>query len=180
MEQKTLRTAYEKSLPVPKIIMEGRGLFVTECGGQPITLPHEVHPKLRLQRAMDALVKFHQNEVIHGRPAMRDILINESGSVTFVDFEEARISGCPNLMARDTLLLLLDSYRLNKVSQKTRVEMLNQWLEEAGKGSQRAINCAARTLAALRWLPKTVLVFKRNRLSRQILLLERVLQKGIR
>lgn len=180
LEQSHLIEAAKRSLPVPRVVMQGRGLFVTECAGQPLTESHTVSPKQRLTKAMRGLIAFHQQDMIHGRPAMRDILINDAGQVTYIDFEESRFSACQTLRTRDVLLLLLDSYRLPRVSQATRLALLTEWQQQVGQGSTHNLAVVARFLTYNRWMAKLVLTFKSNRLSRQLLLLERLLSRALR
>lgn len=177
-EQKQIVVAKDLGLPVPNLVIKGRGVFVTECAGQPITQPHAVSEKERLFKAMAALIDFHNKNFIHGRPCMRDILINEQGHITYIDFEESRLSACPVMRTRDVLLFLLDSYRLKKVSQSTRFKLLEQWREYVGHGADKHLQWALKILTFNSWIPRLILRFKSNRLSRQLLLLQRLLNSN--
>lgn len=57
-----------------------------------------------LLKAFSELARIHQANCYHGRPALRDILINSDKQLTFIDLEESGIDGNASLMARDIFI----------------------------------------------------------------------------
>ncbi len=176
-ELESLEYVLDHELPGPQVVATGKSFFITESAGIPIKdRPANEQHRLFLNAAR-VLIRFHRAGVIHGRPAMRDIVANDAGEITFLDFEEARISDCPILRSRDMLLFLMDSYRLKRVSQQTRLMVLSAWLNEFGSDPQRIVRIVKNVIERLIWLPKLILSVRNNRLSKQILLLDRLLKR---
>ncbi|XAW88261.1 hypothetical protein ABDK09_02565 [Vibrio sp. CDRSL-10 TSBA] len=174
-EVKAYQYAMAHQLPVARLRYVNKSWFITEDGGSPINKTDANSPKLLFRRAMCALNEMHQKNFIHGRPAMRDILVNQNGKVTFVDLEEAQISNDPARKVRDVVLFLLDSYRLHSVSQQTRIRAVEAWIAESNESVRAEFKRVSRKLNRYIWLAHTVLLFKPNRLSKQLVLLARFL-----
>lgn len=174
-EVKAYQYAMVHHLPVAQLRYVNQSWFITEDCGSPIHKTKASSPKLLFNQAMCALNEMHQKNFIHGRPAMRDILVNQNGKVTFVDLEEAHISGDPARKVRDVLLLLLDSYRLHCVSQQTRLHAVEAWIASSNESVRAEFLRASRKLSRYIWLAHIVLIFKPNRLSKQLVLLMRFL-----
>ncbi|WP_117232712.1 hypothetical protein [Vibrio maerlii] len=164
-------------LPVPKILYHTEHYFITEDKGVRIDKCNQAPNSTQLALAFDALTQFHQAGVVHGRPNMRDIVYHPSSGIHLLDLEEAKVSKCPKLVARDVFLFLLDSYRLFGVSQSTRMRLLLRWLHATGKHSAKYLNFILGLLRLGLWIPLAVLKFRDNRLSSQILLTFRLLKK---
>lgn len=174
-EVSILEYANEQHLPIPEVVFKGRSFFVTKNAGEPLHRANpSLHPEL-FKKAVATLGQFHRKGVIHGRPAMRDIVVNDNGAVTFLDFEEARLSNNPTLRARDFLLFLLDSYRLKSVTQEQRLAALIHWYQEFGEGTDKTFQLIESTLGRIGWVGKLILTFRRNRLSAQLLELRSLL-----
>ncbi|MGO1298552.1 MAG: hypothetical protein ACTMIA_14780 [Vibrio sp.] len=174
-EVSVLEYARQQHLPTPEVVFKGRSFFVTKNAGEPI---HRATPALHselFQKAVATLCQFHRKNIIHGRPAMRDIVVDDQGIVTFLDFEEARKSNSPILRTRDFLLFLLDSYRLKSVTQEQRLAALMNWYDEFGEGTEPAFRFVESTLSRFGWVGKLILKFRRNRLSKQLLALQMLL-----
>lgn len=170
--------ANKHGLSTPDLIFKGRSFFITKNAGEPIHRQDEQKHAALFMKATDVLCEFHRHNMIHGRPAMRDIVVNDEGKVTFLDLEEARISSNPTLRTRDFLLFLLDSYRLNEVSDDIRLRALMHWYQEFGHGTDKAFRLAETVLNRFNWVAKLVLaVRKKNRLSEQLLALHRLLKR---
>lgn len=160
----------KRQLPVPAIVLDGEDFFVTREAGKPINqLPRDVDLPDILHRAFGCLALFHQQGMCHGRPAMRDILMASDGDLRFIDLEEAHSDCDPSLMARDTLLLLMNTINLPQVSLEQRVEALRCWAEDAPDPAVRKLDFLRKFLRCGRAIPKAVLLFKKNNTSRQIL-----------
>ncbi|MFC3024846.1 hypothetical protein ACFODT_13580 [Vibrio zhugei] len=171
-EVSVLEYAHQHHLPTPEVVFKGRSFFVTKNAGEPI---HRANPSLHAElfhKAVATLCQFHRKNIIHGRPAMRDIVADEQGDITFLDFEEARLSNSPTLRTRDFLLFLLDSYRLKSVTQEQRLAALLNWYHEFGEGTDSAFRFVESTLSRFGWIGKVILKFRRNRLSKQLLALQ--------
>ncbi|MCA2018480.1 hypothetical protein LDJ79_20355 [Vibrio tritonius] len=170
--------ANKHGLSTPDLIFKGRSFFITKNAGEPIHRQDEKRHTGLFMKATDVLCDFHRHNMIHGRPAMRDIVVNEEGKVTFLDLEEARISSNPTLRTRDFLLFLLDSYRLKQVSDETRLRALLHWYQEFGQGTEKAFRLTETVLNRFSWIAKLVLmVRKKNRLSEQLLALRQLLKR---
>lgn len=164
-------------LPVPKIVYHTRHFFITEDQGMRIDRCNKAANATQLSLAFDALIQFHQAGVVHGRPSMRDIVYHPTSGVHLLDLEEAKVSKCPKLKARDAFLLILDSYRLYGVSQSTRVHLLLRWLKVSGAHSAQYMNSILTLLKLGLWVPAIIVKFRDNRLSKQLLLTFRLLEK---
>ncbi len=176
-ELEALEYALARDLPVPKLIFKSRSSFMTESSGVPIHKAQNHLPDILYVRAFMGLVRLHQASFIHGRPAMRDIVVNDEGRVTFIDLEEARFSDSAKLKIRDMLLFILDSYRMEEVSQQTRLSELLTWHCHADNDMIKALNRNIFWLNLLIWLPKSILHFRRNRLSSQLVALHTLLKR---
>lgn len=82
----------EKGAPVPRIAMYGENFFVLEDAGVSISQwvdrkdCSEQQKEKILCDAAQALIQLHRQGLIHGRPAVRDIIWNQ-GNIIFLDFE---------------------------------------------------------------------------------------------
>ncbi|MBF9000916.1 MULTISPECIES: BUD32 family EKC/KEOPS complex subunit [Vibrio] len=176
-EVSVLEYASNHGLSTPEVVFKGRSMFVTKNAGTPIHRQPEDKQKELFWKATDVLCDFHRNGLIHGRPAMRDIVVNETGKVTFLDFEEARLTSTPSLRTRDFLLFLLDSYRLKGITQEIRLSVLMYWYQEFGENTQRTFHWVESVLNRLGWIAKLVLMCRKNRLSTQLLALRELLRE---
>ncbi|MFB9136580.1 hypothetical protein [Vibrio olivae] len=176
-ELEALEYALAHHLPVPKLIFKTRSSFATENSGIPI---HQVQnqPQERLYiNAFKNLQRLHQEGFIHGRPAMRDIVVDEQGKVTFLDLEESRVSTLPKLQVRDLILFMLDSYRLESVSQETRLQELLAWHLTASEAMRTELHKTIEFIHHWVWLPTLILRFRHNRLSQQYVALHGLLRR---
>ncbi|SDH99342.1 hypothetical protein SAMN04488136_14218 [Vibrio xiamenensis] len=175
-ELAALEYALERDLPVPKLIFKSRSSFITESSGVPIHQAEAHSQDILYIDAFSGLLRLHQASFIHGRPAMRDIVVNDDGRVTFIDLEEARFSDSAKLKIRDMLLFMLDSYRMEQVSQQTRLSELLKWHQTADAPKLKALNRNIFWLNLLIWAPKLILRFRRNRLSSQLVAMHKLLK----
>ncbi|MCK6264089.1 hypothetical protein KP803_12485 [Vibrio sp. ZSDE26] len=162
------------NLPIPRLYTAGRAYFVTLCAGKPITEQQGAKNKTLFHSAFDSLHALHKEKIIHGRPAMRDMVVNDQGNVVLLDFEEARRSESALLRTRDMFLFMLDSFRLSGVSQKTRLSVLKRWCTTYPL-SVVHIKRLNWFIIKLLWIPKLILHVRKNRLSKQLLLTQRLL-----
>ena len=122
-------------LPVPTVVSYGPRFFVLEDKGTTIEKLDEIRVDGQLIR--DIFLKlacFHEKNIAHGRPALRDILWHQ-GELTFVDFEEGTYPASPTLQARDVLLLLTDVCQLKEIFKSERVLALTAWRERVNSAT---------------------------------------------
>jgi tRNA A-37 threonylcarbamoyl transferase component Bud32 len=180
LELQHLREFSDLGLPVPQLVEATNDYFITKAAGQQLTRPQPFPNKALLTQAFDLLGQFHQADVIHGRPAMRDILVNEEGKLTYIDLEEARHTQSQTLKSRDATLLLVDSYCLRAVSQQTRVQLVRYWIAQAHSQDCQYWEKLLGWYRYLHWLPRLILRFKNNSLSKQIILTARVIEQALK
>ncbi len=176
-EVMALKYAASLNLPVPALLYIGRSWFVTESAGDPIIRFDGLPPRYLLSKAFDALQQMHRNAFIHGRPAMRDIVVNEQNEVTFLDLEESRASDSASLRVRDVFLFMLDSYRLTRLSQRARQQVIQSWLQQASDTEIKTFERFTRRLSQIIWIAHLARHFRRSRLTKQLILLERLLRR---
>ncbi len=90
-ERKALVRFREMGLPVPRILDQGDGFFVTEDAGPTLRRIRRDTPQVFASAVSDAaraLARLHQSGVSHGRPALRDICWKD-GRISFIDLERA-------------------------------------------------------------------------------------------
>ena len=82
----------DKGIFVPKIVMVGPSYYVMQDTGPTIVNllhKHNLSEKERieiLENSAEALARLHSKELVHGRPAIKDISYFE-GRITFLDLE---------------------------------------------------------------------------------------------
>ncbi|NCG08454.1 MAG: hypothetical protein GWO81_02615 [Verrucomicrobia bacterium] len=182
-EKQVIHHLGAKGTSVPLMVCEGNNYFVTQDAGVPLhAAPQEILTSEFLQRLFVGLMQLHQLRVAHGRPSVRDLVVNEKKDITFVDFEESQINPGPAMKARDFMLMILDLERLNLSGEKIS-DAITHWLEYEEKEVFREFRKLVLLLKIIRHPAKLILIFKpRNRLSRQIIqsasILEAVLKKN--
>ena len=90
-----MKSLAAQGVPVPQIVAEGPGIFVTADSGP--TLDRILRENLgtptdriaAFTAAGTALAQLHRNRISHGRPVLRDICWKD-GRITFLDFENYR------------------------------------------------------------------------------------------
>ena len=104
----------EKKAPVPKVSYHGEDFFVLEDAG--ITLSQwlcnkRTNNQQKFSIIYDtclALIDLHAKNLVHGRPAIRDITWDK-GKVTFLDFESRSSSQNQNWLIVRDMLFFFDS-----------------------------------------------------------------------
>ena len=113
-ELQTLLNLAEKKAPVPKVSYHNEDFFVLEDAG--ITLSQWLCDKSAnnqqkfsiIYDACLALIDLHAKNLVHGRPAIRDITWDK-GKVTFLDFESRSSSQNQNWLIVRDMLFFFDS-----------------------------------------------------------------------
>ncbi|MCL9779983.1 hypothetical protein M9194_00885 [Vibrio sp. S4M6] len=161
----------EKGFPVPNIIDENDDYFITLDAGTPF---EQVDPSLINEQLIEQLLLIfsvlHTNNIAHGRPALRDILVNDENEVQLIDFEEATLKANSKLKARDIFLLLMDLHRIESISQSAIISALFLWKGKVDDQDWQALISMGNRLQKLAFVGRLILKFKpRNKTSIQIL-----------
>jgi tRNA A-37 threonylcarbamoyl transferase component Bud32 len=105
-----------QGVPVPQIVGEGPGVFVTRDSG--LTLDHILRSQAgtvdervaAFSAAGTALARLHRLGISHGRPVLRD-LCWKNGQITFLDFENFRPHrNQPRHFRLDLIIFVLSCY----------------------------------------------------------------------
>lgn len=160
-----MKAVAEKGVPVPQIVAEGPGIFVTRDSGP--TLERMLRDQsgsraervLALSEAGAALARLHAMGISHGRPMLRDICWQE-GRITFLDFENYRPHrNQPRHFRLDLIIFVFSCYAQQPVELPE---------IQAAKAAYRANDTlgiwdmAARWLARLGWMDKVTRPLQRR------------------
>ena len=172
LEISNLQVMSGKGLAVPPILLKREGLFLTPDCGKVMTDP-KIISQLNLETmklAFQTLATFHNQGCYHGRPALRDIALDEDGLITFLDLEESGVDSNTSLMARDVFLLLSELKRIPQFSTHEKIQCIDAWASKLESNEPvdelRKIHSFVRKLA---FLARLVLRFKSNTTSTKIL-----------
>ncbi|RQW64803.1 hypothetical protein [Vibrio viridaestus] len=170
-EKAVLRYLSEMNVNVPHIAYEGPGFFVTSDEGKPLnTIQQSRIGQTELNELFTMFSRLHANNVAHGRPALRDIVINDENNLSLLDFEESILNATSQQMARDMYMLLMDLCRLQHITSEQKSEALLIWKENVSENVWSELLKINRFLKHFSFLARTVLLFKKkNKLSQQIL-----------
>ena len=122
-EIQSLQYLAEHQAPVPHLEMFGEDFLVLEDGGNSVAHWMGLHLSEQQKRAIlldaaVALATLHQQGLVHGRPAIRDILWRD-GQVLFIDFEvNAEKHSLNEQKARDLLLFIYNLCREQHLSDE--------------------------------------------------------------
>lgn len=111
----------DKGAAVPKLICSREDYYVSEDFGiavnQYISAPERTEEEQisALKDCVDGLIQLHQQNLTHGRPAIRDILWEKCG-VKFIDFEECSTKSLSYLKMRDIVVFIHSLFRCDKLS----------------------------------------------------------------
>jgi tRNA A-37 threonylcarbamoyl transferase component Bud32 len=171
LEVRHTQAMYALGLPVSDMVLAGKDYMLTRDAGTMLlhlTLAPEAMHQVLLQ-AFTALARFHHANCYHGRPALRDILLNAEQGLTFIDLEESGIDGNAILMARDVFLLLMDTNRLAGISFTQQQAYLQQWLKYAPSAATHALAQVYQVLKRLSGLAHLILKVKVNQTAKDYL-----------
>ncbi|WP_192900611.1 RIO1 family regulatory kinase/ATPase [Rodentibacter pneumotropicus] len=123
-ELMTLLYLSKQGVPVPKVVYHGKDFFVLEDVGMSISQwtddpsCSEEQKFSILSDASQALIGLHKKGLVHGRPAIRDIIWNNS-KVIFLDFESRSKSQNKDwLIVRDMLFFFDSLCHKNTISDE--------------------------------------------------------------
>jgi tRNA A-37 threonylcarbamoyl transferase component Bud32 len=156
---------------VPKIELEGPGYFVTQDQGCPMSQIEDARvTDDMLEQLFSLFAKLHNSDIAHGRPALRDILVNEIDQLSLIDFEESIMHANSKLKARDIYLLLMDLCRIEGITLEQKRHALIHWRQQVPRENWENLLQMHRVIRKFGYIGKCVLLFKkRNKLSKQIL-----------
>lgn len=113
-ELMTLLDLFKQGVPVPKVVYHEKDFFVLEDVGMSISQwvdnpnSSEEQKFSILSEASQALIGLHKKGLVHGRPAIRDIVWNNS-KVIFLDFESRSKSQNKDWLIVRDMLFFFDS-----------------------------------------------------------------------
>lgn len=123
-EQKILQDLAQKQAPIPELMCLGEDFLVLKDAGQAISywiscrdITSEKKSMILVEGAK-ALVELHKKNLVHGRPALRDMIWND-GQVLFIDFESR--SSKKDIVwqkVRDTLIFIHSLGRSEHISDE--------------------------------------------------------------
>ncbi|SHO58292.1 hypothetical protein [Vibrio quintilis] len=170
-EKAMLHYLKQQNFCVPDIDLEGPGYFVTHDEGTPLNQLNasRIDQEL-LNQLFLTFAQLHQKNIAHGRPALRDIIINNNNVPTLIDFEESIMDANSILQARDIYILLMELYRRKDISIQKKVNALLIWKSQVSDENWENLLKINRLIKRICLLPKIVLLFKKkNKLSKQLL-----------
>ena len=113
-ELQTLLNLAEKNAPVPIVSYHDEDFFVLEDAGATVSqwlCDNKIDDQQKFSIIYDAclaLIDLHTKNLVHGRPAIRDITWDK-GKVTFLDFESRSSSQNQNWLIIRDMLFFFDS-----------------------------------------------------------------------
>ena len=162
---------YRLGLPVPEVIDSGQTYMLTRDAGLMLTKLQLDTVSLHkvLLKTFSELARLHQAGCYHGRPALRDIVLDTDYRLNFIDLEESGIDHNAILMARDVFLLLMDINRLPQINQEQQQVYIQHWQARAPIAAVQALPHIYQVLKHLSGLARLVLRFKTNQTARDYL-----------
>ncbi|BFU59851.1 MULTISPECIES: RIO1 family regulatory kinase/ATPase [Rodentibacter] len=153
----------QQNAPIPNVVYHGNNFFVMEDAGRSISQwvddkTCDEEKKLTvLIDASQALIKLHHKGLVHGRPAIRDIIWNE-GKVIFLDFESRSKSQNKDwLITRDILFFFDSLCREDTVSDALIKKTVNYYQANCNPRNWKVM---MNYLRYFRWLYYILLPFK--------------------
>ena len=132
-ELQRLISLTNQGAPVPPLMLWDKDFFVLADAGRNLRglmndyRDDEQKSHQLLQQAIAALVQLHQKNIIHGRPALRDMLY-KNGQISFVDFESFSKSRNLNwLKARDGLIFIHNLGRIASFSDERLYQIIAEY-----------------------------------------------------
>lgn len=164
-EIKQLQQLNQQQAAVPSLVAYGKGYFVVKDVGRTLNLWLE-DPAISLEQkttiladSAKALAQLHQQHIVHGRPALRDIAWH-NGEVKFIDFEAAAESFQARLnygKLRDLLVFIHSLYRFKSLSQSQIAHCIQHYQTAVNPATWQYFENFARGFA---WLYYLVRPFK--------------------
>lgn len=112
IEEQRIRDFLAAGLPAPQVVASGSDYFILKDAGTILpkvlpTLPEDAQRDL-LRRALKTLQQVHAAGQYHGRPMIKDMVVDAEGRITLLDFEETPLDvmSLAEAQARDLLVFL--------------------------------------------------------------------------
>lgn len=177
-EKQILMHLNEKKFAAPKIVHSGEGYFATLDTGTPLNAADQ---KCIGQSTIDDLfmliAELHSLKIAHGRPTLRDFVIDQNDKLFLLDFEESIIQPSNQQMARDIYILLMELSDLTFITEHQKTKSLLRWKEKTPDDVWIQFIKLSRLIQCLVVFARIVRLFKKkNRLSRQIIMTVKLLQ----
>lgn len=178
-EKSVLRYLTEMNIRVPEIKYEGPGFFVTSDEGTPLnTVSPDRINQATLNSLFEMFADLHINKVAHGRPALRDIVIDEQEQLSILDFEESILNATSQQIARDIFMLLMDLCRIRSITEEQKIQSLLLWKKRVPASVWQQLVKITGLLSHFTFIAHLVLFFKKkNKLSKQIITTVKLIQK---
>lgn len=162
-ELKKLQFLMEKKAPIPKLVFWGKDFFVLEDGGEAASHlignnSYSIDDVNRmLVDIVDAILSLHKQELIHGRPAIRDIIWN-NGKVLFIDFESQNLKqDIFYQKRRDIFIFLYTLGREKMLSNEQILLVINEFQRKLSKDMWQSI---ISFIYKRRWIYYLLVLFK--------------------
>lgn len=162
-ELATLLTLAKQNAPVPNVVYHGKDFFVLEDAGKSLShwmdKPHcsEEDKFSILEDAIQALIGLHKTDLVHGRPAIRDIVWHE-GKIAFLDFESRSNSQNKDwLIVRDMLFFFDSLCREETISDALIKETATYYQAHCNRENWQLMQ---RYLSRFKWLYYLLLPFR--------------------
>jgi tRNA A-37 threonylcarbamoyl transferase component Bud32 len=178
-EKKVLHYLNEKKFAAPQIEHDGNGFFVTIDNGVPLnSVDQERINQSTIDDIFTLILDLHSHNIAHGRPALRDIVIDDNNALKLLDYEEAIIDPTDQKMARDIFILLLELNDLTSITEDQKINSLLVWKEKTSNEVWLQLIKLSKLVQGVVFLAHLVQFFKkRNRLSRQIIKTVKLMKK---
>ncbi len=158
-EIEALRYFVGKGAPVPEIVLSGEDFFVLRDGGRSIGSQlndDKVAQALKDQMLDDgarALAQLHRQGLVHGRPALRDMLW-DNGRVSFIDFESGLVktnsaAALVRQKVRDNLIFIHSLGRTASLSDERILSVVKRYFADCEATIRQA---TFDTVRRYRWL----------------------------
>lgn len=159
----TLKTLLAKGAPVPQLVLFGKDFFVLEDGGESIahwsqkeTLNIEQKNQILLEGAY-GLIHLHRQNIVHGRPAIRDMLWNGK-QVSFIDFEnKVETRSLEGNKIKDSLIFIHSLGREKAISEQQMQWVVKHFQRHCDEKIWQGV---ANMILKYRWLYYLLLPFK--------------------
>ncbi|MEP2978319.1 MAG: hypothetical protein ABJO86_02470 [Lentilitoribacter sp.] len=178
-EKKVLHYLNDKKFAAPQIEHDGDGFFVTIDNGIPLNcVDQERLNQSTIDDLFTLMVDLHSHNIAHGRPALRDIIIDDNNALKLLDYEEAIIDPTDQQMARDIFILLMELSDLANITEDQKIRSVLTWKDKTSDEVWTQLIKISKFLRNIVFLAHIVQFFKkRNRLSRQIITTVKLMKK---
>lgn len=168
VEVERLRRLAAAGLSVPSVLYEADHYFVMQgFSGVPLDSKlalSEEHSSPAFCRGLQAISHVHSSGECLSQGFARNILINETNGLWFIDHEDnpLEVLSLPQAQARDWLLYLLSTVWLNRAQWADWLVLWCDTFQRMSPAVQSELSAATLRLSWLRWLPRSRKVLGRD------------------